>query len=223
MSITNWSIAKSPHEKLLAHGAKDLSDAELLAIVIRRGIKNKTAIDFAHMLLNNFGGFRKLYDASKEKICDFPGLGKIKYTELQATLEISRRYLEEQLMHTNVISNAETAYLYLTAKLRNYQHEVFACLLLDNQNQVIHYEELFHGTLDNTAVYPREIVKIALHYNAAAVIFAHNHTSGTPTPSLQDKQLARILTKILRPIDIRVLDHIIIGSNSFVALAGNKF
>ncbi|EKE01055.1 MAG: DNA repair protein RadC [uncultured bacterium] len=223
MSITNWPAAERPREKLLEHGAKNLSDAELLAIFIRNGTKGKTAVDLARTLLNYFGGLRNLLDAGEDQICSFPGLGKAKYAELQATLEISRRHLAEQLIRTNVISNAETAYLYLTAKLRNYQHEVFACLFLDNQNRVIHYEELFHGTINSTTVYPREIVKTALHHNAAAVIFAHNHTSGTPTPSLQDKQLTKTLTKILCPLDIKVLDHIIIGNNSYIALAGKEF
>ena len=188
MPINHWPLPERPREKLLEHGAKNLSDAELLALFIRNGTKGKTALDLSRTLLNYFGGLRNLLDASKEQICNFPGIGKAKYAELQATIEIAKRYLEEQLIHTNVISNAETAYLYLTAKLRNYQHEVFACLFLDNQNHVIHYEELFHGTINNTTIYPREIAKIALHYNASAIIFAHNHTSGTPTPSPQDKK-----------------------------------
>jgi DNA repair protein RadC len=219
MSITNWPTTERPREKLLKNGPTNLSDAELLAIFIRTGTKGRTAIDLARTLLNHFGGIRNLLDASEEQICKFSGLGLAKYAELQATLEISRRHLEEQLISTNVISNAETAYLYLTAKLRGYRHEVFACLFLDNQNQVIHYEELFHGTVNNTTVYPREIVKKALRHNASAVIFAHNHTSGVPKPSPQDKQLTKVLTKILQPLDIKVLDHIIIGDNSYVALA----
>jgi DNA repair protein RadC len=222
MPITNWPLTERPREKLLKRGAKNLSDAELLAILIRNGTKGKTAIDLAHELLNHFGGLRNILDASEEQICNFSGLGKAKYAELQAIIEIAQRYLEEQLIHTNVISNAETAYLYLAAKLRNYQHEVFACIFLDNQNQVIHYEELFHGTINNTTVYPREIVKIALHHNASAVIFAHNHTSGATNPSPQDKHLTNILTKILHPLDIKVLDHIIIGSNSWITLSGKK-
>jgi DNA repair protein RadC len=222
MSISDWPITERPREKLLKRGANNLSDAELLAIFIRNGIKGKTAIDLARELLNHFGGLRNILDASEEQICSFPGLGKAKYAELQATLEISQRHLEEQLIHTNIISNAETAYLYLASKLRNYQHEVFACIFLDNQNQVIHYEELFHGTVNNTTVYPREIVKIALHHNASALIFAHNHPSGKPDPSPQDKHLTNVLTKILQPLDIKVLDHIIIGSNSYVTLFDKK-
>lgn len=222
MPITRWPINERPRERLLKDGAKHLSDAELLAIFVRNGTRGKTAVDLARTLLNHFGGLRSLFAANASQLCNFPGIGKAKYAELQATLEIARRHLEEQLINTDIISNAKTAYLYLTAKLRSYQHEVFAGLFLDSQNQVIHYAELFHGTINNATVYPREIVKIALHHNAAAIIFAHNHTSGTPNPSPQDKHLTNTLKKILHPLDIKVLDHIIIGSNGYVALAGKK-
>jgi DNA repair protein RadC len=219
MSIANWPTTERPRERLLKHGAQNLSDAELLAIFIRNGVPGKTAVDLARSLLHHFGGLRNIFDANVTQICKFSGFGKAKYAEFQAILEIAKRHLEEQLINTNVISNARTAYLYLTAKLRNYQHEVFACLFLDSQNQVIHYAELFHGTINKAAIYPREIVKIALQYNAAAIICAHNHTSGTPTPSPQDKQFTNNLTKILHPLDIKVLDHIIIGNNGYVTLA----
>ena len=219
MSITNWPITERPRERLLKHGAQNLSDAELLAIFIRNGVPGKTAVDLARSLLHHFGGLRNIFAANVAQICKFSGFSKTKYAELQAIVEIAKRHLEEQLINTNVISNARTAYLYLTAKLRNYQHEVFACLFLDSQNQVIHYAELFHGTINKAAIYPREIVKIALQYNAAAIIFAHNHTSGTPVPSPQDKQFTNSLTKILHPLDIKVLDHIIIGNNGYVTLA----
>lgn len=218
MPISSWPITAYPREKLLTRGVKSLSDAELLAIFINNGIKNKAAIDLANILLNHFGGIRNLFDANEKELCSSPGIDKAKYTRLQATLEISRRYLEEQLINTTLITNAKTAYLYLTAKLRDHQREIFAALLLNNQNRVIHYEELFYGTINNITVYPREIVKIALQHNAAAVIFAHNHPSGTPIPSPQDQHLTKVLTKILHPLDIKVLDHIIIGSNGYVAL-----
>jgi len=218
MPISSWPTTKRPREKLLNHGAKSLSDAELLAIFIHTGIKGKTAVDLAYALLNHFGGIRNIFDADEKQICNSPGIGKAKYAILQASLEISRRYLEEQLINTNVISNAEAAHIYLTARLRGYKREIFACLFLNNQNQVIHYEELFYGTINNIAIHPREIVKIALQYNASSIIFAHNHPTGTPIPSPQDKYLTTTLTKILRPLDIKVLDHIIIGSNSYISL-----
>jgi DNA repair protein RadC len=218
MPISSWPTTKRPREKLLNHGAKSLSDAELLAIFIHNGTKGKTAVDLAYALLNRFGGIRNLFDADEKQVCSSPGIGRAKYTLLQATLEVSRRYLEEQLINTNIVSNADTAHIYLTAKLRRYKREIFACLFLNNQNQVVHYEELFYGTINNIVIHPREIAKIALQYNASAVIFAHNHPAGTPVPSPQDKHLTATLTKILRPLEIKVLDHIIIGNNSYISL-----
>lgn len=223
MPITDWPITKYPNEKLQARGVKGLSNAELLAIFIQSGIKNKTAIDLAYSLLNRFGGIRNLFDATEEQICTTnSGLDQTKYKLLQAALEISHRHLEEQLVNTDIISNAEAAHLYLTAKLRDHKREVFACLFLNNQNRVLHYEELFYGTINTIAIYPREIVKTALQYNTYAVILAHNHPSGTPAPSPQDKHLTKNLIKILRPLDIKVLDHIIIGSNSHISLIKKK-
>lgn len=218
MPTPNWPMTEHPRKKLLTYGVKNLSDAELLAIFIHGGVKEKTSFDLAYTLLKHFGGMRKLLDASEEQICSLSGIGKIKYYRLQAALEISRRYLEEQLANTNIISNAEAAYLYLTAKLRGYKREVFACLFLNNQNRVIHYEEIFYGTINSIAIYPREVVKVALQCNASSVIFAHNHPAGAPIPSPQDKTLTTALTKILRPLNIKVLDHIIIGGNGYVSL-----
>lgn len=213
---------KKSTKKLLACGAKNLSDTELLAIFTHNQSKEKTPIDLAYRLLKNFGGIRNLFDATEKQLCNTKGLGKTTYAVLQAILEISRRYLAEQLVNTSVISNAQIAYSYLTAKLRCRTRETFACLFLNNQNQLIHYEELFYGTINNLAVYPREIVKAALQHNAAAIIFAHNHPAGNATPSPQDKHLTRVLTKILRHLDIRVLDHIIIGNDSYVSLTDSQ-
>jgi len=211
-------MKEHPHRKLLTYEIKNLSDAELLAIFIHSGIKGTTSVDLAYSLLKQFGGIRNLFDASKEQICSLNGIGKKKHYKLQAALEISRRYLEEQLANTNIISNAEAAHIYLSAKLRSCKREIFGCLFLNNQNRVIHYEEIFFGTINSIAIYPREVAKIALQYNASSVIFAHNHPTGTPIPSPQDKHLTTALTKILRPLDIKVLDHIIIGCNSYVSL-----
>ncbi len=219
MPIHSWPTTKSPREKLLHHGAKNLSDAELLAIFIHRGFKGKSAVDLAYTLLKGFGGIRNLLDADKKEVFHFSGIGKAKYALLQASLEIARRHLEEQLINTNIISNADTAHTYLAAKLRSHKREVFACLFLNSRNQVIHYEELFYGTINNIIIHPREIAKIALQHNAAGVIFAHNHPAGMPTPSPQDKHLTTTLTKILRPLDIKVLDHIIIGNNNYASLS----
>lgn len=218
MPTGSWTITKHPHKKLLTHGVNSLSDAELLAIFINSVAKEKNAVNLAYGLLKHFGGIRNLFDADKKQICNSPGMDETKYALLEAALEISRRYLEEQLINTNLISNADAAYFYLTAKLRSCKREIFACLFLNAQNQLIHYEELFLGTINHITVYPREIVKIALQCNASSVIFAHNHPAGNPSPSPQDKALTRSLVKILNPLDIKVLDHIIIGSNSYISL-----
>jgi DNA repair protein RadC len=218
MSIANWPLHERPREKLLACGAKNLSDAELLAIFIHSGTKGKTALDLACSLLKHFGGIRNIFDASREQICKSSGIGKAKYVQLQAILEVARRYLEEQLINTNTIYSAEEAYLYLTAKLRNHKREVFACLLLNDQNRIIHYEELFYGTINNLTIYAREVAKVALQYNSSAIIFAHNHPIGVATPSPEDMRLTNSLTKILRPLNIRVLDHIIIGTDRYLSL-----
>lgn len=218
MPYTNRPIIQLLQKKLLTCGVKTLSDAELLALFIQNNTKNKTAIDLALSLLYHFGGIRNIFDAPAIELCNLAGIGKAKYIKLQAILEISQRYLEEQLINTNVISNTEAAVIYLTAKLRGHKRETFACILLNNQNRVIHYTELFYGTINNIAIYPREIVKIGLQYNASGIIFAHNHPTGTPTPSPQDQHLTNVLIKILRPLDIKVLDHIIIGSNGYASL-----
>jgi DNA repair protein RadC len=219
MSIASWPNKEQPREKLISHGAETLSDTELLAIFIRCGTKGKTAIDLARLLLQRFGSIRNLLDADLTQICQSPGLGRTKYTELKAAVELTRRYLHEKIHHTNIISNAKAAYLFLTAKLRDRKQEIFACLFLDNQNRLLHYEELFFGTINSANVYPREIIKMALQHNASGLIFAHNHTSGASTPSPHDKILTQKLRKILEPLSIRVLDHIIIGSNSYTSLA----
>lgn len=218
-TIKNWLPNERPREKLLLHGAKELSDAELLAIFIRNGVRGKTAIDLARELLQKFGNLRCLLDASEKEFCAGIGLGKAKYAELKAALEISQRYLMVTITREHIVNNAKAAELYLTAKLRNAAREIFACLFLDNCNRVICYEELFVGSISSAAVYPREVLKKALQHNAASVILAHNHTSGNPTPSLADKQITQQLKKSLGLIDIKVLDHIIIGEGEFISLA----
>jgi DNA repair protein RadC len=218
MPIHSWPTVSSPREKLINHGAKSLSDTELLTIFIPPDPKTNNSNNVPYQLLKRFGGIRNLLDADQKLVCSFPGINQNNYILLQAALEISRRYLEEQLVNTNVISNADTAHLYLAANLRHSKREIFACLFLNSKNQVIHYEELFYGTINNITIHPREIAKIALQYNASGVIFAHNHPTGVPTPSPEDKHLTITLTKILQPLDIRVLDHIIIGNNNYSSL-----
>ncbi|MCB1622734.1 MAG: DNA repair protein RadC [Thiothrix sp.] len=211
MPIKHWPADERPREKLLARGAEALSDAELLAIFLRTGIKGKTAVDMARELLQNFGSLRALFEASEEHFCEANGLGQAKYVQLQGVLEMSRRYLRERMERGDVLSDPDAVRFFLTSRLRDGCAEVFACVFLDNRHRVIRYEELFHGTIDAASVYPREVVRQALRHNAAAVIFAHNHPSGIAEPSQADERITRRLTDALALIDVRVLDHFIIG------------
>lgn len=213
MAITDWPVDERPREKLLARGAATLSDAELLAIFLRVGTKGKTAVDLARDLLQHFGGLRQLFDADLAQFAAFPGMGEAKYVQLQAVLEMSRRYLAEKLHRGDPLADPMAVRHYLSAKLRDCRSEVFACLFLDNRHRVIQYEELFFGTVDGASVYPREVVRRALHHNAAAVIFAHNHPSGVAEPSQADEQITRRLQASLQLIDVRVLDHFVVGDN----------
>ncbi|MGH8603689.1 MAG: RadC family protein, partial [Gammaproteobacteria bacterium] len=206
-------------EKLLIKGPQALSDAELLAIFLRTGVKGKTALDLARELLTSYGGLRALLEAERESVCRFPGLGDAKYAELQAALELCRRYLEAKLSRSGVLSNPNETRSFLVASLRGYSHEVFACLFLDNRHRVLSFEELFKGTIDGATVHPREVVKRALANNAAAVIFAHTHPSGVSEPSQADVLLTRRLRDALALVDIRVLDHFVIGDGAAVSLA----
>jgi DNA repair protein RadC len=211
MPITDWPDDERPREKLLQRGPNALSDAELLAIFLRTGVKGKTAVDVARELLREFGSLRALLEADFERFSRGPGLGAAKYAQLQAVLEMARRHLREEMERGDALTSPDTTRRFLTAALRNYPHEVFACLLLDNQHRVIRFEELFRGTIDGAGVYPREVAKTALTYNAAAVIFAHNHPSGATQPSEADKLITQRLKQALGLLDIRVLDHFIVG------------
>ena len=209
--ISEWEIEERPREKLLLQGASSLSDAELLAIFLRVGVKGKTAVDLAQDLLTQFGSLRALLSADKQTFCAGHGLGDAKYAQLQAVLEMARRHFKEVLQRGDVLTSPQITKAYLCAQLGGYQQEVFACLFLDNQHRVIILEELFTGTINSASVYPREVLKKALFHNAAAVIFAHNHPSGISEPSQADKQITDKLKHALGLIDIRVLDHFIIG------------
>ncbi len=219
MAIKDWPADERPREKLLQQGATALSDAELLAIFLRTGVKGQSAVELARHLLTQFGSLRALLDADLQQFCQFNGLGPAKYTQLQAVLEMARRHLETTLTQKNVFSDATATKHYLQQRLRAYPHEVFACLFLDSKHRLIQYEELFRGTLDHATVYPREIVKQTLTHNAAAVIFAHNHPSGVADPSQADIALTRRLSEALSLIDVRVLDHIVVGDADVVSFA----
>ena len=212
MAITDWPVNERPREKLLKQGAQNLSDAELLAIVLRTGVAGKTAVDLARELLHEYGGLRPLLQADKQRFCLSQGLGTAKFALLQATLEMSRRHLKEQLSKRDALTTPETTISFLTSQLRDQKHEVFACLFLDNRHHIINYCEISHGTINGAVVHPRTVVKRALSENAAAAILAHNHPSGISQPSQSDLRLTQQLKKALGLIDVRVLDHIIIGN-----------
>ena len=211
MTISQWPVAERPREKLLKKGAEALSDAELLAIFLRTGCKGVTAVDLARQLLDNFGGLKPLLLASREEFCRHKGLGDAKFSQLQAVLEMASRHMLEQMARGDALCSPDETRHFLSSQLGNYPHEVFACLFLDNRNRVIAFEKMFHGTIDGASVYPREVVKLALKNNAAAIIFAHNHPSGVAEPSQADEQITQRLKEALSLVDIRVLDHFVVG------------
>lgn len=219
LPIRDWPAAERPREKLLARGPGALSDAELLAIVLRTGVPGRTAVDLARELLTDFGGLRALLDSDRQQFCTRHGLGQATYAHLQAVLELARRHLQEQLHRDDILEHPDATRRFLSSRLRHYQQEVFACLFLDNRHRVILFEELFRGTINGASVHPREVVRRALQLNAAAVILAHNHPSGVAEPSRADIQLTRRLTDALALVDIRVLDHFVIGEGDGVSFA----
>ena len=219
MRIKDWPEGERPREKLLRLGASKLSDAELLALIVRAGSKGRSALDIARGLLTRFGNLSLILTAREEEFCSSAGLGLVAFVQLQAMQELSQRHMYEQLEERDALTSSELTRQYLRARLQHYEHEVFACLYLDNQHRVVKLEELFSGTIDGAAVYPREVVKRCLHNNAAAVIFAHNHPSGIAEPSQADIGITARLTAALNTIDVRVLDHIVVGRCEAVSFA----
>lgn len=211
MAISDWPDLERPREKLLHRGESSLSDAELLAIFLRTGIKGKTALDIARQLLKQHGSLTALLSLDRKQLCQAPGLGPAKVALLKAATEMGRRCLQEELQKGDSLNSPDSTREFLKSQLRNRQQEVFSCLFLDNRNRIIAFEELFYGTVDGASVYPREVVKRALFHNAAAIIFAHNHPSGVCQPSQADKAITEKLQEALYLIDVRVLDHFIIG------------
>lgn len=211
MGIKDWAADDRPREKLLMRGPDALTDAELLAIFLRTGTHGKSAVDLARELLSSFGSLKALLSADQARFCQANGLGQAKYAQLQAVLEMAKRHFKEALQRGDALSSPDVTRAFLSAQLRGYNFEVFACLFLDNQNRVIQFSELFRGTIDAASVFPREVAKQALHHNAAAVIFAHNHPSGVCEPSQADKAITQKLKQALALFDIRTLDHFIIG------------
>lgn len=219
MTINDWPEAERPREKLLAKGANSLSDAELLALFLRTGTRGKTAVDLGRELLSRFGGLRQLLETPPQQLAAIDGMGPARATQLTAILELGQRYLDSGLRRERALTDPAQAGRYLKARLRAYRYEVFACLYLDNHHQMIAFEELFRGTIDSAAVYPREVVRRSLEHNASAVIFAHNHPSGVAEPSQSDRHITEQLVKALSLMDIRVLDHLVIGDNDWASLA----
>ena len=211
MSIRDWPAAERPREKLLQHGSGSLSDAELLAIFLRTGVSGKSAVDLARHLLSEFGSLRALLEADLRAFCRQLGLGPAKFSQLQAVLEMSRRHLAERLRRESALESPQAVRDYFKALLRHEPHEVFGCLFLDTRHRMLAFEVLFRGSIDSASVYPRQVVKRALAHNAAAVIFSHNHPSGISEPSQADRTLTRRLIQALDLIEVRVLDHFIVG------------
>lgn len=219
MAITDWPAAERPREKLIQLGPAALSDAELLAIFLRTGVSGKTAVDLARDLLQEYGGLHALLQADRKRFCQSNGLGTAKYAQLQATLEMGKRHLRETLQKGSALSSPQHTRNYLKSELYRFQHEVFSCLFLDNRHRILAFEHLFHGTIDSASVHPREVVKRALAHNAAAIILAHNHPSGVAEASQADISITRRLRDALALVDIRLLDHFIIGDNEPTSLA----
>lgn len=219
MAISDWPVDDRPREKLLTKGPDALSDAELLAIFLRTGMSGKSAVDLARELLASFGSLSALCAAGERDLCRLPGMGRAKYAQLQAVIELARRTLKEKITNGNALNSPSAVREYLRLKLQALPHEVFVALFLDSQNRVIEVEELFRGTLTQTSVYPREVVKRALHHNAGAVILAHNHPSGVAEPSHADETLTQALKQALALVDVRVLDHFIVAGGGVISFA----
>lgn len=219
MAITDWPEDDRPREKLLSKGAASLSDAELLAIFLRTGVRGASAVDLARKLLKNFGSLAGLFGADRDKFRAIPGIGDVKYVQLQAVVEMARRALIADAKAGVNLSSPASVRDFLRLQLQNRKVEVFVGIFLDAQNRVLEVEELFAGTLTQTSVFPREVVRRALHHNAAGMIFAHNHPSGVAEPSHADETLTQTLKQALALVDVRVLDHFIIGKGATLSFA----
>ena len=219
MRIRDWPRAERPREKLLARGADALTEAELLALLLRQGPRGLTAVDLARQLLIEFRSLRGLLAADQSALCSHRGVGPARYAELRAALELARRHHLEVLRAGVALESPRSTRTFLNAQLRDRPYEVFCCLFLDNRHRLIAFEELFRGTIDGASVHPREVVRDALARNAAAVILAHNHPSGNAEPSQADELITARLRDALALVDIRVLDHLIVGDGACISLA----
>lgn len=219
MSIKNWPEQQRPQEKLYKSGAAVLSDPELLAVLLRTGKPGRNAVELASDILAQSGGLRSLLFSDQKQLNKLPGIGLAKSSQLLTIVELSRRYLRESLTRGNALTDPDSTRDYLISVLRERRREVFLILYLDNRHRVIADEELFAGTIDGAAVYPRIVAQRALNHNAAAIIVAHNHPSGVAEPSRADETITRRLRDALALLDIRLLDHFVVGDGRPVSLA----
>jgi DNA repair protein RadC len=219
MPIKDWPESERPRERLLQQGPGPLSDAELLAIFLRTGVAGRSALDLARDLIERFKGLPGLLAARQDEVAQVKGLGPAKYAQLQAVLELARRAIGAGLQRDAVLNSPDRVRQFLQLQLAGREHEVFVVLYLDAQNRLLRSEELFRGTLSQTSVHPREVVKQALRFNAASVILAHNHPSGVAEPSRADELLTRALRDALALVDVRVHDHLIVAGPAAVSLA----
>lgn len=219
MSIRHWPQRERPREKLLDRGPSVLTEAELLAILLRTGVRGQSAVDVARALLVEFGSLRALLTADSQRLCAARGLGPARYVVLQASLELARRHYQEPLRDRMTLANPQATREFLQMRLRDLSYETFCCLWLDTRQRVIAFDELFRGTLDTSHVHTREVVKQALARNAAAVIVAHNHPSGLAEPSVADQAVTCRLKEALALVDIRLLDHLVIGDGTCESFA----
>ncbi len=219
MSLRDLPEDERPREKLLKKGAASLADSELIAIFLRTGVRGKSAVDLARALLERFGSLGGIVGAELAEFTEIDGLGEAKYVQLQAAVELARRALDQEMRDADNLSSPDAVRRYLRLLLEQRRVEVFVGLFLDAQNRLIAARELFSGTLTQTSVYPREVVKSALSHNAASVIFAHNHPSGVAEPSRADESLTQALKQALALVDVRVLDHFIVGQGSMLSFA----
>lgn len=218
-NIREWPENERPRERLIKHGAATLSDAETLAIILRVGNKELTAIDLARKLLHDFGGFRGLDTRSVEEIVEFKGIGTAKAAQIKAAFEIGKRVANEQALERKVFESSEDVYRLVGPPLRDLSREVFKVLFLTSRNSLLADRILFEGSLTESLVSPREVIKEALNRSAASLVFVHNHPSGNPSPSEEDKRITGLLRKACEAVGISVLDHIIVGNNGYFSFA----
>ena len=219
MSIADWPREERPREKLLARGPGVLSNAELLALFIQTGTRGSSAVDLARMALDQTQGLRGLLDLDPDRLATISGIGPARSALLKAAVELATRYLEERIRRSDALTSPAHTSQFLCARLRSRPHEVFACLFLDNRHRVISFEEMFRGTIDGASVHPREVAKRALELNAAALIAAHNHPSGVAEPSRSDRAITNRLRDALALVEVRLLDHFVIGDGEVVSFA----